>query len=568
MIVYFLTISVVSLYVVGKFSFQKASEALLQRTFDQLISVRVEKKNRLMDFFKQRDQDFNILFSSTVSSRILKSISNHDFASDNDSVCLLDHDSEVFLNGFIKGNSNLKSVIFIDGRGRCFVFDGDNFFLDRKIPVNLVEELGKPGNHEYITKTGVYQLFMSKMIGSGNQKLVVAIELDDFIDDILLEKNSYNGLGKSGEVYVVGIDKLMRSSSRFIENSRLRVNVNTFASKATFEGKTGVEIIEDYRGINVLSSFSPVGIPGLNWVIMAEIDESEAMIPIVDLENSIVFLSIIVSLMLLGLVAALANFLLSPLRILKNQADLIYQGQYGVEVDLNLDNEIGDLIMAFNKMSVKLKEQEERLELEKIMRLTSLIDGQELERSRLSRELHDGIAQQILALRFEIEKIDTENFRFKKDSIRDAIVNIISEIRNVSNDLMPSVLVNYGLKKSLFELQSKVEDGGMLKFNLEIEIDEFSLPKKTGLYVYRIIQETLNNTIKHGGATAYNLNIKVFGEMINIKIFDDGVGFNKDEYSEGNGLKNIHFRVNILGGSMELNSGLGKGVSYNILIPL
>lgn len=564
MIFYFLSISVVSLYVVGRFSFQKASGALMQRTFDQLISVRVEKKNRLNDFFKQRENDFNLLISSPVISSIYNSL--NDCGVNSDTICTLDHDSEVFLEGFVKGNSNLKAIFFIqEGKG-SFIFDGHRFYLDNSLSAQFVSKLSVPGNHELITKNGNHRLFISRNIHESGG--VIAIELDDVLDDIMLESNSYNGLGKSGEVYIVGPDNLMRSSSRFIRNSKLKVKVETQAVTKSFAGKTGVGIVDDYRGIKVLSSYSPLGIAGFNWVIMAEIDESEAMIPIVGIENSIVFLSIVVSLLLLGLVAALANFLLLPLRKLKSQAEEIYAGKYGVVVDSNLDNEIGDLINAFNRMSTQLKDQEDRLEFEKIKRLTSLIDGQELERSRLSRELHDGLAQQILALRFEIEKLNNENFAGKKDMIRETILGIIAEIRSVSNDLMPSVLVNYGLKKSLNELMLKINSGGLINFSLVVEVEEDLLPKKTSLYLYRIVQETLNNSLKYAKAQEFRVIISLVQDYISVDISDDGVGFDKRFASHGNGLKNIDYRVNILGGGYELITEPGKGVRFNILIPL
>ena len=86
-----------------------------------------------------------------------------------------------------------------------------------------------------------------------------------------------SGMGESGETYLVGSDKQMRSQSRFVdENTILAVEVDTDATRALVEGQTGSEIVNDYRGVPVLSSFAPIDIEGLDWGILAEIDEAEA----------------------------------------------------------------------------------------------------------------------------------------------------------------------------------------------------------------------------------------------------------------------------------------------------
>jgi signal transduction histidine kinase len=312
-----------------------------------------------------------------------------------------------------------------------------------------------------------------------------------------------------------------------------------------------------------------LGIKGLHWVVLAEIDKAEAMVPIKSLENSIIFLNILISLLLLGVIAVLANRMLSPLRKLTQETEKISSGEYGSVIDLDLKNEIGDLIRAFNEMSTKLKLQEEKIEFEKVLKSSSLIEGQEIERSRLSRELHDGLAQQILALKLNIESVNDENMEQKMTVIKKEFNEIIHEIRNISYDLMPSVLVNYGLKKALETLRKKTHDSGMIQMEVNYDASVETIGKRGDLYLYRIIQEALNNTLKHSGASHFYINITSDDEQLKLEIYDDGcLAIGESDQRKGNGLVNIRERINILGGQFRIITEPGESVRLNIFIPL
>lgn len=570
MIVYFLTISIISLYVVGRFSFYEASKALLNRTFDQLISIRVEKSNRLNDFFSQRNNDLDILASNTSVNNIFDCIYTHSLHKSSNGKCSLTTEPENFLKGFLEGNKFFSNIVFIDTTGNSFSFDGNTFHQKHKYKKPFEISNIKDGIEESLQTKNENILTITKVIVRKNM-IIGKIQLEmskGFIDDIMLENNVHNGLGKSGETYLVGKDYLLRTSSRFINNSAHKVKAETEAVNEALSGKTSTKIIKDYRGISVLSSYSPLNIKGLDWVIIAEIDEDEAMVPINSLENSIVFLSITISLILLGFVAVLANSLLGPLRKLKQETERIYAGDYGSTINMKLKNEIGDLIIAFNKMSLQLKDQEEKIELEKIMRLSSMIEGQEIERTRLSRELHDGLAQQLMVIKMNVENIDDNNFSEKITQIRDGFSEVIAEIRNISNDLMPSVLVNFGLQRALENIERTINSSGIIKFELNYKAEIVSINKRVDIYIYRIIQEALNNTLKHSKAKNFIVCLASKGEDIKLQISDDGIGFDLSEIVLGNGLRNLQERVNILDGTINIDGRKGKGTVITIYIPL
>lgn len=554
----------------GRFSFHEASKALLNRTFDQLISIRVEKGNRLTDFFNQRNVDIDMLASNSSVNNIFDCIYDYNALESINSKCELATEPENFLKGFLEGNKFFSNIVFIDTTGNTFLFDGTS--IQNKYNYHKPFEITsiKDGLYETLENGDGFRLSITKVIVRKNM-IIGKIQLElskEFIDDIMLENNVHNGLGESGETYLVGKDYYLRTSSRFINNSVNKVVAKTVAVDEALAGKTSTRIIKDYRDISVLSSYSPLKIKGLDWVIIAEIDEDEAMIPINSLENSIVFLSITISLILLGFVAVLANSLLGPLRKLKHETERIYSGDYGRIINMDLKNEIGDLIIAFNKMSLQLKVQEEKIELEKIMRLSSIIEGQEIERTRLSRELHDGLAQQLMAIKMNVENIDNSNFSEKIVQIRNGFREVIAEIRNISNNLMPSVLVNYGLKRALDDLERTINNSEIIHFNLDYNTEIDSISKRVDIYIYRIIQETLNNTLKHSNASNFSVSIISNTETLEIVISDDGDGFNFSEITLGNGLRNLQERVNILDGKINIEGRIGVGTIITIYIPL
>ena len=105
----------------------------------------------------------------------------------------------------------------------------------------------------------------------------------------MYENNPFNGMGKSGEAYLVGSDTLMRSQSRFVPNSVLKLKAKTDAVINALGGNDNTGIINDYRGIKVLSSYGIISINNIRWAIMAEIDYKEAIIPIDDYRNNMIF---------------------------------------------------------------------------------------------------------------------------------------------------------------------------------------------------------------------------------------------------------------------------------------
>jgi serine phosphatase RsbU (regulator of sigma subunit) len=166
------------------------------------------------------------------------------------------------------------------------------------------------------------------------------------------------GMGKTGETYLVGPDRLMRSDSRFLESSSILVTtVDTSAVTRALNGETGNDVIKDYRGVPVVSAFLPLTIFGTIWAVIAEIDVSEVDAPIIALRNSIALIAL-VFLLLVGLVGfLLARTITVPLTMLSRSITDFRKTHKPVNLKKFFgDNEIGEIARGFQETATEVSE--------------------------------------------------------------------------------------------------------------------------------------------------------------------------------------------------------------------
>lgn len=217
-------------------------------------------------------------------------------------------------------------------------------------------------------------------------------------------------------------------------------------------------------------------------------------------------------------------------------------------------------------------ESQRLLEKERQKQFSSFIDGQENERKRLSRELHDGLGQSLIAIKMRLESIDLEDH--KKQSVIDItkglVDSAIDDVRRMSNNLMPSVLVEFGIIQAISNLVKQASSST----SIHITFDHGGVPKdldqKVQLYVFRIVQEAINNAVKHSEASQIEVMLLRDGKSLVIIIEDDGLGFSDDHETKlkGNGLYNISERVQALNGSIDFTSIKNKGLTIRVKIPI
>lgn len=204
--------------------------------------------------------------------------------------------------------------------------------------------------------------------------------------------------------------------------------------------------------------------------------------------------------------------------------------------------------------------------------ILSVIDGQELERQRLSRELHDGIGQSMVAIKMKLESlsyIPEPEIKPQLDVIKKQFDLIVDEIRRITTDLMPPVLEEFGLVIALFNLCEDTGKHSSVRFRFEHKVKTENWNKKIQTYLYRIVQEALNNILKHSGADQAYVKLLDDHDTIYLSIQDNGRGFRLQESGSqgGHGLHNIRERVRLLGGTIDLKSASGKGTLIQIKVP-
>jgi len=205
--------------------------------------------------------------------------------------------------------------------------------------------------------------------------------------------------------------------------------------------------------------------------------------------------------------------------------------------------------------------------------IVSVIDGQELERQRLSRELHDGIGQSLIAIKMKLESLTympEKEIKENLEGIKIQFDHIIDEIRRITTDLMPPVLDEFGLVIALFNLCEDTSRASRIKIKFEHRVRTDLWSKKIQTHLYRIFQEAIHNIVKHSEAKQGYLRLTSNGQDIYLSIQDDGIGFLQKVPGQhgGHGLHNIHERVNLLKGNIDIKSAPGKGTLIQIQVPL
>jgi PAS domain S-box-containing protein len=198
-----------------------------------------------------------------------------------------------------------------------------------------------------------------------------------------------------------------------------------------------------------------------------------------------------------------------------------------------------------------------------------IIQAQEREREIIGHELHDNVNQILTTVKLYLEMVVGDPRKGKRllpESIK-YLVKSINEIRNLSRDLSAPTLGNQSLIDSIKDLVSMVESSTALKIKFYYNQFHDTIPKDRQLALYRILQEQLNNVIKHSGASEVEITLSRNDEVAELMIFDNGKGFQATERKNGIGLNNIQSRAQLLGGKMEIRSAPGEGVLMKITLP-
>ncbi|WP_179213396.1 ATP-binding protein [Ekhidna lutea] len=474
-------------------------------------------------------------------------------------------------------------------------------FLSEKVSVEKIPEF--PDIHlEGIPTPSPGQITLAFIARVDDQFISAIADLPE-IQEILLERT---GLGQTGESYLVDENYRLLTKSRFEIADPSIVEVKTQGVLRSLAENPGEDTFPDYRGVEVFSSYEKISINGLNWVILTEIDRQEALFPLKKLRSNLFYILIVILLFVLLASYFLSKMIVKPILTMEKHlmemsrgilekvptsdgrkdeigrmfnaleklvsalrdtavfADKIGSGDFEADyTPLSEDDKMGAALIQMKERLQKFKENEERL-LKENQR--SILNGEEKERSRLSKEMHDGLGPLLTTLRMNIQEADLPESTKKKLLYR--LDETIGEVRRMSNNLMPSVLVDFGAGEAIGNLLNQISDNFGMKvlykndMPLESEIDD-----NIHITLYRIAQESINNAIKHANATELKVSMSEFEDHVGFFIADNGVGFDINKTSSGNGIRNMKERVKLANGTIEIHSN-EKGTTIEVEIPL
>jgi two-component system, NarL family, sensor kinase len=234
-------------------------------------------------------------------------------------------------------------------------------------------------------------------------------------------------------------------------------------------------------------------------------------------------------------------------------------------------------IIGYSFYKRKKLQQEAKLQQEIIkqqdLSTKAVLEAEEKERERIARDLHDGVGQVMSAAKMNLSAFESElSFKDENQKLQfEKVINLVDEgckeVRNVSHQMMPNALLKAGLSSAIKEFIDKI-DSPSLKVNLYTEGLNERLDNNTETVLYRVIQECVNNVIKHSGANQLDISLLKDEDGISATIEDNGKGFDGKATVEGIGLKNIKTRIEFLKGTVDFDSSVGKGTLVAIHVPI
>ncbi|WP_432411565.1 tetratricopeptide repeat-containing sensor histidine kinase [Rasiella sp. SM2506] len=229
--------------------------------------------------------------------------------------------------------------------------------------------------------------------------------------------------------------------------------------------------------------------------------------------------------------------------------------------------------IALQMQAIQQQKITELQQKNKLLALNSMIEGQEAERLRIAKDLHDSLGGLLSTVKAHFTTIQNEFKQIEKMNLADKTTKLIDEavieVRRISHNMMPQALSISGLKGAIEDLGLQLQQEGY-----ETNVEFVNLPEKTEptkeVMLYRLLQELLSNIRKHSKAKQVTIQLIGYENEVTILVEDDGRGFNYNEQVEngGLGLKSINSRVQFLDGTIDWYSVIGRGTTVMIKIPV
>lgn len=231
---------------------------------------------------------------------------------------------------------------------------------------------------------------------------------------------------------------------------------------------------------------------------------------------------------------------------------------------------IQKIFQHIKQVESKTRDQEKAL-------LNAIIQTEERERRRFANEIHDGLGPLLSTIKMSVSSLSSVETNPESLSVLKNTNLIISEaiksIQEISNNLSPHVLSNFGLAKAVRNFINKINQAKVLNISYKTNVMDVRYPTSLEIVVYRSVCELLNNSIKHSGASKVLVNLLSHGEWLEVVYQDNGVGFDskslfEDEKGKGSGYFNMLSRIKSIKGNLEVTSKKNEGVRVHIKLPI
>ncbi|MGM0470841.1 MAG: methyl-accepting chemotaxis protein [Bacillota bacterium] len=362
----FITIIIAGVGLLSLLAYRTASDLLINQAKNQLQSIREIKKERIEDYFQKKRNDIKLLaLNPFIKDSLVEFDQAYDKGLNSSEYLAVQRKFEELLQEYIT-TYGYYDLFLIDRAGEVIYSSAKEAELGTNLQTGRYSESGlakvyQAGHSQIkLVDFSIYQpsgeaaAFIGAPIKSGGELLgVIALQLSiEEIDQIMQQSV---GMGASGESYLVGKDQLMRSDSRFSNQSTiLRRRVDTPAVKSALQGQEGEDVITDYRGTRVFSAYTPVDILGHHWALLSEIDRTEILTPVHKLLRKILLgLVVVVGVAAFSGWRAISKLVTKPLVNFRQELannDLTYK----LEVESN--DELGEMAAAINQSKRELRE--------------------------------------------------------------------------------------------------------------------------------------------------------------------------------------------------------------------
>lgn len=294
-----------------------------------------------------------------------------------------------------------------------------------------------------------------------------------------------------------------------------------------------------------------------------------------ELKENILLLFFIIGISTLAIGIALDQLVIKRIQYFVEAASFFGRGDFERTIRIKSDDEIRRLADSFNQMARTLME---KMRLERKY-LSQIIEAQENERKRISRELHDEIGQALTAIKFNLDIMDKDlpsTFLIVRERLKEAksLSNqTLTAMRQLSMDLRPTMLDDVGLIPTLRWYIQNFSNRLNIRSNFQAVGFEEKLPPQMETAFYRIIQEALNNIAKHAGASRVDISLQWRDSIISVSITDNGRGFDLDKVlrpeslERSLGIIGMQERISLLGGKIDIQSRPDSGTYLYIEVP-